>query len=295
MPALHVALAVLVAVAWGGAFLATRLALDVFSPSQLTALRFLIAAVPALVIPRPRVAGNVLVGIGLTLFAGQFLFQFFAIASGVPPGLAATVVQMQAVFTIALAAVALGQRPTARQSGGIVLGLAGLLVIATTVGEDLSVFGLTLALLSALSWSAGNVLLARVRGVDILHVVVWASLVPPLPALFLSMAVDGPGAMRVALTRASVVAVAAAIYLGAIATVAAYATWGALLRRHPVAVVAPFGLLTPFVAACGSSLAFGERFGPARLAGMGLVLLGLAVIVAPSRRSSPETVARSSA
>ena len=44
------------------------------------------------------------------------------------------------------------------------------------------------------------------------------------------------------------------------------------------------GMLRPFttdLAAYASSLAFGERFGPLRLAGMGLVLLGLAVIVAP--------------
>jgi len=63
--------------------------------------------------------------------------------------------------------------------------------------------------------------------------------------------------------------------------VLAYAIWGGLLRRYPAATVAPFALLIPFVAAYASSLAFGERFGPLRLAGMALVLLGLAVIVAP--------------
>lgn len=61
----------------------------------------------------------------------------------------------------------------------------------------------------------------------------------------------------------------------------AYALWGGLLRRYPAATVAPFALLIPFVAAGASSLAFGERFGPLRLAGMALVLAGLAVIVVP--------------
>lgn len=60
-----------------------------------------------------------------------------------------------------------------------------------------------------------------------------------------------------------------------------YTIWGSLLRRYPAATVTPFALLIPFVAAYASSLAFGERFGPLRLAGMALVLLGLAVIVAP--------------
>jgi O-acetylserine/cysteine efflux transporter len=71
------------------------------------------------------------------------------------------------------------------------------------------------------------------------------------------------------------------LYIGLIATVLGYAIWGGLLRRYPAATVAPFALLIPFVATYASSLAFGERFGPLRLAGMALVLLGLAVIVAP--------------
>src|SRR5687767_15051882 len=88
MPAAHAALAVVVAVLWGLAFVATRIGLDTFSAAQLAALRFLIAAMPALVLPRPALSWSAMVPVGLTLFAGQFLFQFFGIAAGMPPGLA---------------------------------------------------------------------------------------------------------------------------------------------------------------------------------------------------------------
>jgi len=148
-----------------------------------------------------------------------------------------------------------------------------------------------LALLSALSWSVGNVLLTSARGVDVLSLVVWASLVPPLPAVALSLALDGRQALLAALAHPSPTGVVAALYLGLIATVAAYAVWGWLLRRHPAATVAPFALLVPFVAATGSGLIFGERFGRVRLAGMALVLLGLAVIVLPARRGAPAVAA----
>ena len=66
------------------------------------------------------------------------------------------------------------------------------------------------------------------------------------------------------------------------ATVLGYAIWGFLLRRYPAAAVTPFALLVPFVAALGSALVFGERFGALRLTGMALVLAGLAVIVLPT-------------
>jgi O-acetylserine/cysteine efflux transporter len=95
-----VCLAVMVAVIWGLAFVASRIALDEFSPALMTALRFSIAAVPCLFVPRPKVAWPVLISISFTLFLGQFLAQAYGIAHGVPVGLSSVIVQSQALFTI---------------------------------------------------------------------------------------------------------------------------------------------------------------------------------------------------
>jgi len=283
MSGVHVVLALLVAVIWGLAFVATRIALDVVSPPQLTALRFLVAAVPALWLARPPVPWGALIAAGLFLFAGQFLLQFFGITLGMPPGLASIMIQTQALFTIVFSAVMLGERPSPRQWTGTAIAFAGLAFIAATVGQDLTVIGFTLTGLAAVSFGIGNVLVKRLPPVDALHLVIWLSLVPPLPSLALSAFLDGPRALVTALAAASWLQVAAILYLGVVATVLAYAIWGWLLRRYVVATVAPFALLTPFVAAYASSLVFGERFGALRLAGMALVMLGLAVIVRRAR------------
>jgi O-acetylserine/cysteine efflux transporter len=279
MSGVHVVLALLVAVIWGLAFVATRIALDVVSPPQLTALRFLVAAVPALWLARPPVPWGALIVAGLFLFAGQFLLQFFGITLGMPPGLASIMIQTQALFTIVFSAVMLGERPSPRQWTGTAIAFAGLAVIAATVGQDLTVIGFTLTGLAAVSFGIGNVLVKRLPPVDALHLVIWLSLVPPLPSLVLSAFLDGPRALVTALAAASWLQVAAILYLGVVATVLAYAIWGWLLRRYVVATVAPFALLTPFVAAYAAALVFGERFGALRLAGMALVMLGLTVIV----------------
>jgi len=281
MRAAHVALAVLVAVIWGVAFVATRVGLDAFTAPQLVVLRFAIAAVPALLLPRPALAWSALIPVGLTLFAGQFLLQFFGIAAGTPPGLASIVVQTQALFTVCFAALALRERPTGRQAVGLGLGLAGLGVIALTVGADLTAVGLALTLGSAISWAVGNVLLKRLPPTPTLPLVVWLSLVPPVPALLVALALDGPAALAPATSVLSWRGVASVFYLGLVATVLAYAIWGDLLRRYPAAAVTPFALLAPFVAAAGSAAAFGERFGALRVGGMTLVLCGLGVIVLP--------------
>ena len=221
---------------WGFAFVATRIGLDSFSAPQLAALRFLVAAVPALVVPRPPIPWSVLVPIGLTLFAGQFLFQFFGIASGMPPGLASITVQTQAFFTILFAALALGERVSPRQLGGMAVALGGLVFIALTVGQGLTAIGLGLTLAAAVSWSIGNVLLKQIARVEMLPLIVWLSLIPPLPAWALSMVLDGPVEFARRVVSASWLGLGAALYLGLVATVLAYDGLGrspaALPGRH---------------------------------------------------------------
>jgi len=286
MRAAHVALAVLVAVIWGVAFVATRVGLDAFTAPQLVVLRFAIAAVPALLLPRPALAWSALIPVGLTLFAGQFLFQFFGIAHGMPPGLASVIVQTQALFTIVFAALALGERPSPAQWTGSAVALAGLALIGLSVGGDFSPAAFALTLVSPVSFGVGNVLLKRLGPADATSLVAWLSVVPPLPALALSLALDGPAALPRALAAAPAASLGAALFLGLVATSLAYALWGALLRRYPAATVAPFALLVPLVGALSSALLFGERFGPWRLAGMALVVAGVAVSLGSRKRSA---------
>jgi len=292
-----VALALVTVVLWGAAFVATRIGLDSFSPAQLVALRFLIAAAPVLFVGRPPVAWPVLIAGGLTLYAGQFLCQFFGIASGMPPGLASLVVQTQALFTVLFAALVLRERPTARQWLGLGVASTGLVVIGATAhtggtaGSALTLLGFGLTLVSPISFAIGNVYLKKIGaqtigGTTDLAVVAWMSLVPPLPALVLSLVFDGAGDIPRAVVAAPSAGWVAALSLGVLATVVAYTIWGTLLRRYPVATVAPFALLVPFVGALSSALVLGERFGPLRLLGMACVLVGLAVIVLPVQRHS---------
>ena len=281
MTARDMSVAALTSVIWGLAFVAIKIGLESFSAPQLVAIRFLIASLPALVVPRPRIPWASIGAIGLTLFTGQFLLLFFAYAQGMPPGLASVSQQMQAFFTVLLAAVFLHDRPTLRQCAGMGIAFAGLVLIGLTTGGDLKLAALGLALAGAFSWAVGNVLVKRLSNVPVFPLVVWASLVPPIPAILLG---DGVGPLVDALWSASWRSVAAALYLGVAATVLAYAAWGRLLQRYSTAVVAPFALLAPCTGVVSSALVFREVFSPIRYAGMALIVAGLAVIVLPARR-----------
>jgi O-acetylserine/cysteine efflux transporter len=276
-------LAVLVAVTWGFGFVASRLALDELSPALMTALRFAIAALPCLFLRRPKVPWRVLIAISGTLFLGQFLAQSWAIAHGVPVGLASVVVQSQALFTVAFAAVAFREIPTRMQIAGIAVAAIGLLMICGTVGFDFSVGAFAVLMISPVSFAIGNLLLRQARDVAMYDLFAWLCLIPPLPLLALAFAVDGPQATWHSLAQMSPTGWISMLFIGAITTSIAYWLWGRLLRDYTAAQVVPFALLVPFVGAAASSVVFGETFGPLRLAGMLTVVGGIAVMLLSKR------------
>lgn len=282
------ALAVCTSVVWGFAFPAIKIALVDFSAPQLTALRFIVAALPIVFVRRPRVPWTDIVLIGLTLFTGQFLLMFFAYEAGLPPGLASVTQQIQVFFTVLLAAIFLGDHPTRRQIAGMAVAFAGLALIALTVGGDLKLGALGLGLAAAFSWATGNVLVKRVDKAPIFALLAWCSLVPPLPSLALSAAFDKIPVWT-ALAHASWQGLLAVIYLGAITTNFGFAAWGHLLQRYKAGTVAPFALLAPCTGILASAWLFGEVFPPARYAGMALILAGLAVILLPGSKPPVQT------
>src|SRR4051794_1402139 len=272
-------LATLVAVIWGLAFVASRLALDELPPTLMTTLRFAIAAVPCLFVRKPDVSWPLLIAISATLFLGQFLAQAFGIAHGVPVGLASVIVQSQALFTVAFAALAFSEIPTRLQIAGIGVAAVGLLMISGTVGFDFSVGAFAVLMISPVSFALGNLLLRQARDVAMFDLFAWLCLVPPLPLLALAFAVDGPEATWQSLAQMSPTGWASMLFVGAVSTSIAYWLWGRLLRDYTAAQVVPFALLVPFVGAAASSVVFGETFGPLRLTGMITVVGGIAIML----------------
>lgn len=282
----HIALALLVAAIWGINFTVIVIGLGSFPPLLLAALRFVVVAVPALVLPRPDLPWPRLVAIGATLFLGQFAFLFTGMAVGMPAGLASVTLQAQAFLTILIASLALRERPTPRQIAGTLVALAGLLVIARTVGgPDFSALGLGLCLAAASCWAVGNVLLRGAGKLDMLPLVAWASLIPPVPLFMLSLLLDGPDAIGQALLALDWNGVWAVLYISVLSTTLGFGIWGWLMKQYPAATVAPFSLLVPIFGAASAAIVLGERFGPARMTGMALIIAGLVIIAVPLGRA----------
>jgi len=251
-------LAVVVAALWGGNFLAIHYGLDHFPPLLLASLRFLVLAVPTVLFVRPpSVRWRWLIGYGLGFGTAQFAFLFLAMAGGLPTGLASLVLQASAPFTVLLGALLLRERLSRRQAIGIGAAVAGLVVIAVARSLVAPLLPLTLCLLGALGWALGNLCSRKAESDDPLRMMLWMSVVPPVPLFLLSWFVEGPkaigAALAVAVTPAGVPGLAALGYLVLCATVLGQGIWTYLLSRYPAGVVAPYSLLVPVL---GIALAF---------------------------------------
>lgn len=284
MPRRHMLLATAVAVVWGVNFVVIHVGLRSFPPLLFVALRFTLVAFPAVfLLPRPPIPARVLVALGLTISAGQFALLFTAMHLGLPAGLASLVLQLQAVFTVALAVVLLGERPGRRQLAGCALALGGIALIgASRGGHGLPVGALLLAVGAAGCWGVGNILTRVAQAPGALALLAWTSLVPPLPLVGLSLLLEGsPHVSRVGLGG-----IGALLYVVVLATGFGFGTWTWLLRRHPASRVAPYSLLVPVVGIASAWIALGEQPTALELAGAGVVICGLG-LVSVSLRSRP--------
>jgi len=275
----HILLALAIVFAWGVNFVAIRWAVDEVAPLLVTGLRYLFAAIPAVfLVKRPQVRWQILVGYGLAIGVGQFGLLFLSIKLGMPAGLSSLVVQLQAFFTMALAMVFLGERPSPIQWVGAAIAFVGIGVIGLDRLEGAALLPLLLTIGAGAFWGVGNIITKRAGRVDMLGFVIWSALVVPLPMLALSLIFE-PGAIPAALAHLTWVGGSSIVFIAYAGTVFGYAAWSMLLSRYPAGVVAPFSLLVPIAGIGSAALLLGERVSGIEVAGSALVFAGLLVNV----------------
>jgi O-acetylserine/cysteine efflux transporter len=288
----HSALAVLVAVLWGVNFVAIDLGLHAngteVPPLLFVAMRFVLVVFPWIFfIRRPDVSWRAILGVGLFMSAGQFGLLYLAMALGMPAGLASLVLQAQVLLTVLLAAGILGERPSGRQFAGVVLGVAGLAVVAVGRSMVAPVLPLIIVLAAALSWAAGNIVARQAKASSGLGLVVWSGAVVPLPLIGLSLLIDGPAAVGGTLTGLQLVTILSAIYTAVLGSLVGYGIWNWLLGLYPSSAVVPFTLLVPVVGMTTAWLVLGEVPSLAEMAGGLLLLGGVAIaVLRPGRQGA---------
>ena len=292
------AIALLVVIIWGANFTVIRLGLNGVPPLLLVALRFFLAAFPAvLLIKRPEIKLSYLLLYGFSVGIGQFVCLFYAIHIGMPAGVASVVLQSQAFFTMLFAAVLLGESVTVRQLAGLVVAASGLYLVAGGSFSSSTIpFGaLLLTLSGAAFWGISNIVVrkatlaaaAQGKKINMLSLVVWSSLVPPVPLLLCSLLLDSPAAVLHTVTHLTTLSLFSIAYLAFGATILGYGLWSYLLGKYPANRVAPLSLLIPVAGIITAQLVLAEHLVLRQWTGCLLVVFGLllAFFTLPAVRS----------
>ena len=261
---------------WGFSFVVMRELLDALPPLMVAGLRVVIAALPVLVLFRPpAIRWYWTLGIGLTQGTIQMSLLFFAMEFGMPAGLSSLLLQSQVFFTTIFAFAILGERPGRAQYAGIAVSGAGIAIIGLTLPGGPTLAGLGFVLVSAVCWASSNMIVKLAGTDDLLRLIAWAHLIGIAPLLGLSYIFEGGSAAFIALVDMTWVTIGELFFLGLIATCFGFMLWSYLLRRYPAYLVTPFSLVIPISGLISTALLLDESLGPQRLAGVGLVLVGL--------------------
>jgi len=276
-------LVLLVILIWGANFTVIKIGLEEIPPVLFSALRFAIVAIPAVFfIPFPKTSIWNVIGVGVFLGVIKFSFLFTSMDVGVSAGLASLLLQAQVVFTIVLSVFIFKEEIKKNQFTGIVIAVFGFSMFFFSQEGSLTILGLVLILFAALFWAISNLIMKKMKNVDLLHFMVWVSLIPTLPLAILSYFMETNEPLSLLLDT-SMQLWLAVLYTGFISTLLAFAIWGYLLKTYTAATVTPFALLIPVVGMLVSSIFLNEKLGLIEIIGSSTVMIGLIVCVLGNR------------
>lgn len=293
-PAAAVTLLVFCVPVWGTNWPVMKLILHDVTPLWLGALRMSTTGAVLFVVlalmRRLRVPNRqdipVLISVGGAMLAVFSILTMIGL-SHAQAGRAAILTFVTPLWVTPLAMVVLGERLARLKAAGLIFAIGGLGVLFNPLGFDWSrtevVFGNGLLLLASMSWAA-----------TIIHLRIHRWRLSPIELgpwqLLVATAVLAPAALWVEGVPEVTWTVDLALLLvfaGPLATTAT--VWGAIvvLRSLPAMTSSLAFLATPVMGMLASALILGEKLTATNLAGLALIVAGLACVTVADTRHAP--------
>lgn len=215
------------------------------------------------------------VGLGATSFG--FLGMFHA-AEFVSPGLATVIANAQPLLAAMLGVAWLGERLPKIGWVGLLIGFAGILVIALPQlldgGQEGSAIGFAYIVLAAVGVTVSNVAIKSIAGeVDGLFAMGLQLLIGSVPLAIASFALEDQGAIQW-----NAVFTASLLGLALFGSALVYWLWYSVLETVELNRAIVFSFLVPIFGLTIGAIFFGERLSGVQFSGIALVILGIVFV-----------------
>lgn len=271
-------LAILVTFIWGINFSIIKLGLTSLDPFMLSGLRFLLCALPLVFfIKKPNTSMFYIASYGILFGVGLWGMVTLGIYFGISAGVASLVLQMSAFLTVIMSAIILKESIDLSKKIAFLVALLGLSLIIIVTDGSVTLIGLVLVLIGALSWSITNIIIKKAGVKEVFSFIIWSSLFSPIPLFILAYITQGSIVYINFFENLNDIAIFSILFQVYPTTLIGYWVWNSLLTKYPVSSVAPLSLLVPIFGLFGSYLIFDENIGILKILACTLIVSGLII------------------
>lgn len=263
---------------WGFNFSVIKLGADQIDPTLLVALRFTLAAIPAVFfVARPAVPLRYFFAYGLTFGTGVWGMMTWSITVGISAGMAGLLMQLSVVSSLLLGWLWLNERLTRHKLLGAGLALLGLAVSLTLQDGSVSLVGMLFVMVAAISWSLTGIIVKQAGTTEVFAFSVWGMLFAPVPLVGVAWLAQGSDVFLMLPAQMNRDVWISVLFQAYPTTLLGYWLWNRLIVKYPLSTVAPLTLLVPIFGLLGSYLFYGESMNGTKLIACLLILSGLVV------------------
>jgi len=274
----HLALMMVINLAWGLNFIAGKFAIDEMPPLFVTGLRFVLVFI--LLLPFLRIVEGKMKQLILAasvIGALHFSILFYAISVAEDISSVAIVTLTNVPFATILAVLFLGERIGIYSLAALVTAFAGVMILGFDPKAFDQMESLLLVMLAAFTYAVGAILLRRLTGVHVMNLQCWIGLIGVAAVLPLSFLVET--GQFAALEAASWKGRGGVIFSALGASIIGHGGIYFLLKRYPVSTITPLTLLSQLFAVIASVIILDEILTWNMWLGGFLTFFGVGVIV----------------
>lgn len=277
---------------WAGSYSAYKALGTDFPPGVVITLRFMVAAIPLLILwpwlPGKAPRGRDLLwtaAMGIIVFVGSPRFQIWGVMKG-QAGDASVLMALEPLITAVAAAIFLAEKIPARRWFGALFGIIGILLLAQVWREDFKPTSLVASLIFICSFLCetaysiiGKPLIERASYMKVLALGL-------MFGAFANLAIDGPATYTV-IPRLGIIDWSMLLYLGLICSLIGYAAWYVIIQETDVNLAALTIFIQPLVGLAIAVLWLGETMHWGQLWGSVAIVVGLALGLTNTKVTMP--------